>query len=235
MVDLSSEMAELWASLRGAVTGRGRVIQITAARRGEGVSTVARELALFAARRAGRSVWLVDLDLIAAPQHATIANAAARYGTLSKPVQASPDGSMFFTVQPQAQTAAGEIWPDAQYLAAYRVGSARWWVTRFQRERLVAGQGVHVLPASHYWDSLRSVVDLVIVDGPSPERSRAALTVSPFMDQTVLVVAADEPDIEAPARMRDAVATAGGDVVGLFFNRQAVEAPGFRGRRDLSA
>ena len=235
MVDLSSEMAELWASLRGSVTGRGRVIQITAARRGEGVSTVARELALFAARRAGRSVWLVDLDLIAAPQHATIANAAARYGALSEPVQASPDGSMFFTVQPQAQTAAGEIWPDAQYLAAYRVGSARWWVTRFQRERLVAGQGVHVLPTSHYWDSLRSVVDLVIVDGPSPERSRAALTVSPFMDQTVLVVAADEPDIEAPARMRDAVAAAGGDVVGLFFNRQAVEAPGFRGRRDLSA
>lgn len=235
MVDLSSEMAELWASLRGSVTGRGRVIQITAARRGEGVSTVARELALFAARRAGRSVWLVDLDLIAAPQHTTIANAAARYGALSEPVQASPDGSMFFTVQPQAQTAAGEIWPDAQYLAAYRVGSARWWVTRFQRERLVAGQGVHVLPASHYWDSLRSVVDLVIVDGPSPERSRAALTVSPFMDQTVLVVAADEPDIEAPARMRDAVAAAGGDVVGLFFNRQAVEAPGFRGRRDLIA
>ena len=235
MVDLSSEMAELWASLRGSVTGRGRVIQITAARRGEGVSTVARELALFATRRAGRSVWLVDLDLIAAPQHATIANAAARYGALSEPVQASPDGSMFFTVQPQAQTAAGEIWPDAQYLAAYRVGSARWWVTRFQRERLVAGQGVHVLPASHYWDSLRSVVDLVIVDGPSPERSRAALTVSPFMDQTVLVVAADEPDIEAPARMRDAVAAAGGDVVGLFFNRQAVEAPGFRGRRDLIA
>lgn len=235
MVDLSSEMAELWASLRGSVTGRGRVIQITAARRGEGVSTVARELALFAARRAGRSVWLVDLDLIAAPQHATIANAAARYGALSEPVQASPDGSMFFTVQPQAQTAAGEIWPDAQYLAAYRVGSARWWVTRFQRERLVAGQGVHVLPASHYWDSLRSVVDLVIVDGPSPERSRAALTVSPSMDQTVLVVAADEPDIEAPARMRDAVAAAGGDVVGLFFNRQAVEAPGFRGQRDLIA
>lgn len=235
MVDLSSEMGELWASLRGSVTGRGRVIQITAARRGEGVSTVARELALFATRRAGRSVWLVDLDLIAAPQHATIANAAARYGALSEPVQASPDGSMFFTVQPQAQTAAGEIWPDAQYLAAYRVGSARWWVTRFQRERLVAGQGVHVLPASHYWDSLRSVVDLVIVDGPSPERSRAALTVSPFMDQTVLVVAADEPDIEAPARMRDAVAAAGGDVVGLFFNRQAFEAPGFRGRRDLIA
>lgn len=227
MVDLSSEMAGLWASLGAAVSGRGRVVQITAARRGEGASTVARELALFAARRAGRSVWLVDLDLIAAPQHAAITDGAARYGALSEPAQASPDGSMFFTIQPQAQTVAGEPWPDAQYLAAHRVGAARWWVTRFQRERLAPGQGVHVLAASHYWDSLRRVVDLIIVDGPSPERSGAALTVSPFMDQTVLVVAADQPDVDAPARMRDAVTAAGGNVAGLFFNRGGVEPPGF--------
>ncbi|MES3029090.1 MAG: sugar kinase [Pseudomonadota bacterium] len=219
MVDLSSEMAELWTSLGAPAAGRGRVVQITAARRGEGASTVARELALYVARRAGRSVWLVDLDLMAAPQHAALTEAGARYGTLSDPVQASPDGSMFFTVQPEAQTAAGEVWPDARYLAAHRVGSARWWVTRFQRERLAPGQGVHVLPTSRYWDSLRSVVDLVIVDGPSPERSRAALTVAPFMDQTVLVVAADQPDVSAPARLRDEIADAGGDVAGLFFNR----------------
>lgn len=221
MVDLSSEMAELWTSL--GAPAAGRVVQITAARRGEGTSTVARELALYAARRAGRSVWLVDLDLMAAPQHAAITERSARYGPLSDPAQASPDGSMFFTVQPQAQTSAGEVWPDASYLAAYRVGSARWWVTRFQRERLAPGQGVHVLPSSRYWDSLRSVVDLVIVDGPSPERSRAALTVTPFMDQTVLVVAADQPDASAPAQLRDAIAAAGGDVAGLFFNRAMVE------------
>ena len=227
MVDLSSEMAELWASLGAAVSGRGRVVQITAARRGEGASTVARELALFAARRAGRSVWLVDLDLIAAAQYAAIVDGAARYGALSEPAQASPNGSMFFTIQPQAETAAGEVWPDAQYLAAHRVGAARWWVTRFQRERLAGGQGVHVLAAGDYWDTLRRVVDLVIVDAPSPERSRAGLTVSPFMDQTVLVVAADQPDVGAPARMRDAVTAAGGHVAGLFFNRGAVEPPSF--------
>lgn len=220
MVDLSSEMAELWASLGASAAGRGRVVQITAARRGEGASTVARELALYVARRAGRSVWLVDLDLMAAAQHAAITEASARYGALSAPAQASPDGSMFFTVQPPAQTAAGEVWSDASYLAAYRVGSARWWITRFQRERLASEQGVHVVPSGRYWDSLRRVVDLVIVDGPSPERSRAALTVAPFMDQTVLVVAADQPDIAAPARLRDEIAAAGGDVTGLFFNRE---------------
>jgi len=61
MVDLNAEMAELWASLGAPAAGRARVIQVAAARRGEGASTVARELAFFAARRAGYpNVSLLD-------------------------------------------------------------------------------------------------------------------------------------------------------------------------------
>ena len=69
--------------------------------------------------------------------------------------------------------------------------------------------------------------DLVIVDCPSPERSQSAMTIAPFMDQTLMVVAADEPDVRAPAGLRDAIAAAGGNVSGLFFNRVTVEQPGF--------
>jgi hypothetical protein len=47
------------------------------------------------------------------------------------------------------------------------------------------------------------------------------------MDHTVLVVAADEADVSAPARLRDTIATAGGQVAGLFFNRGTVERPAF--------
>ena len=41
MVDLTSEMASLWAALGSAPAHRGRVIQIASATSGEGVSTVA--------------------------------------------------------------------------------------------------------------------------------------------------------------------------------------------------
>ena len=54
MVDLNTEMADLWASLGTPAPGRARAVQFVAARRGEGTSTVAREFARFAARRAGR-------------------------------------------------------------------------------------------------------------------------------------------------------------------------------------
>ena len=227
MVDLNAEMADLWASLGAPAAGRARVIQVVAARRGEGTSTVARELAWFAAKRAGRSVWLVDLDLLASPQYLAVRDEAERYGALGGPAAASPDGSIFFTVQPAAQGPDGQPWPDARYLSAHRVGSARWWVTRFRREGLKGRQGVHILPTGDYWTALRRYADVIIVDSPSPERSQAALTVAPFMDQTVLVVAADEADVRAPAQLRDAITAAGGTVAGIFFNRVTVSQPGF--------
>lgn len=227
MVDLSAEMADLWASLGAPTAGRARVIQVIAARRGEGTSTVARELALHAARRGGgKGVWLVDLDLLGGTQHEVIAANSARYGSLGEAASASPDGSSFFTVQPPIRGAQGQV-PDARYLAAHRVGKARWWVTRFRRDALRGRQTVHMLPSGDYWQALRRFADLVIVDSPSPERSQAGLAVAPHMDQTLMVVAADERDVQAPARLRDAIGAAGGHVAGLFFNRAVVERPAF--------
>lgn len=227
MVDLSAEMAELWTSLGAPAPGRGRVIQLVAARRGEGVSTVARELAFHAARRAGRSVWLVDLDLLASPQHPIIAAQSARFGALGPALAASPDGSCFFTLRPPGLAPDGRPWPDARYLTAHRVGEARWWVTRFRREALRGRQQVHVLPTADYWNALRRHADLVIIDAPSADRSQAAVTLAPVVDQTVLVVAADEAEVQPPARLRDAILAAGGEIAGLFLNRATVEAPPF--------
>ncbi|HEY3694557.1 sugar kinase [Phenylobacterium sp.] len=227
MVDLSAEMMELWTSLGAPAQGRPRVIQVVAARQGEGTSTVARELALYASMGARRSVWLVDMDLLASPQHAVIRSDPGRYGALGEAVAATPDGSMFFTVQPGARTSEGKPWPDAGYLAAHRVGLGRWWATRFRREVLRAGQTVHVLARGDYWHAMRNHAEVVIVDCPAADRSQAAVTIAPYMDQTVLVVAADQADVKPPAVLRDAVAGAGGAVSGLFFNRATVSTPRF--------
>ncbi len=122
MVDLSGEMGGLWATLGAPAPGRARVILFTAARAGEGTSTVAREFARFAARRAGKTVWLIDLDLQNSPQHAAIAADPVHYGALGKAASASPDGSSFLTVQPPQKTAEGQAIPDARYIAAHQVG-----------------------------------------------------------------------------------------------------------------
>ena len=191
MVDLTAEMAQLWASLGPEVAGQARVIQFVAASGGEGTSTLAREFARFAARRSRRSIWLVDLDLMASAQHTAVVANPAHYGVLGQQTAASPDGSAFFTVQPPALGPDGRPWRDSRYLVAHPVGGPNLWVTRFRREALRGDQTAHVMPTADYWNALRGYAELVVIDAPAADRSRAALTVAPFMDCSVLVVAAD--------------------------------------------
>lgn len=227
MVDLTSEMAQLWASLGSPPPGRARAIQFVAATDGEGASTVAREFARYAAGRATRPVWLVDLDLMGRGQLAEIAADSRRYGSLGKPASATPDGSVFFTVQPPVRDARGRPAPDARYLCAQPALGGRLWTTRFRRDLLKAGQQPHLLPTGDYWSALRRHAAMVVVDAPAAERSSACLTMAPLVDFSVLVVAADQPDTSAPAALRDAIVQAGGRCAGIVFNQARIAPPPF--------
>lgn len=231
MVDLTAEMAQLADSLgdlaRSAAPGFGRVIQFAAARSGEGTSTVAREFARFTAANSQRPVWLVDLDLTGAGQHGYIEARPSVYGRMGAAAGASPDGSIFFQVRPPARDESGAVTPDARYLVAHPVGSSSFWVTRFRRERLLAGQDVAITPTPDYWNMMRRHAELVVVDAPAAERSQAATLIAPFADATVLVVAADARDAGPPAVLKSALQTAGGRTAGIFFNRVEIEPPKF--------
>lgn len=227
MVNLTAEMAQLWASLGAPQPGRGRVVQFAAATRGEGVSTIAREFARFAAGRSNRPVWLVDLDLAGEGQYAAIAAEPARYGPLGRAAAASPDASAFFTVYPPARDRQGRLLPDAHYFCAHPAAGARLWVVRLRHERFATGQNVHLKPSADYWTTLRKHADVVVVDAPAADRSSAAVSMAPFMDTTVLVVAAEGKDTRGPAALRDAIEQAGGRCAGIVFNRARIEPPKF--------
>jgi hypothetical protein len=227
MVDLNVEMTELWGALGAPPAGRPHVIQFISARRGEGTSTVAREFARFASRRGGRKTWLIDLDLNSPSQMRELTADPNRFGPVGPPVAASPDGSCFFTVQPPAPRAEGGVWPDAKFLVGHSVGGPRLWVARFNHEALRGRQQVHVIPSADYWRALRKHAEIIVVDSPSLDRSQAGPTVAGHMDQTVLVVAADQPDVRQPAMLRDAITAAGGRCAGMFFNRVTVQPPKF--------
>jgi hypothetical protein len=146
---------------------------------------------------------------------------------LGRPAAASPDGSAFFTVQPPANDARGRLIPDGHYLCAQPAGRSRLWVTRLRREMLRPGQEVRLASQGEYWDALRRHAELVVVDAPAADRSSAALTVAPWADATVLVVAAEGPDTQAPAALRDAIEQSGGRCAGLVFNRAEIAPPKF--------
>ncbi len=230
MVDLTAEMAGLWAALGPAPAHRGRVVQFVSAANGEGVSTLAREFSRLAAVRARRPVWLVDADLAQQGQQEAIAGDAGRFGQLGAPAQASPDGSSFYVVTPQVQGRDGRPVPASRLSTARPCLGGRLWVTRFRGEVLRAGQRAEPLADPRYWDAMRRHADTVIVDSPAAERSDVAITLAPFMDATILVVAANSTAANEPVILRDEIEAAGGTIAGVVVNRSTYKPPPFLNR-----
>lgn len=227
MVDLTSEMAGLWAALGPAPQHRGRVIQFAAAGTGEGVSTVAREFARLAAVRARKPVWLIDGDLLQQGQLEAAAAEPERFGRLGRAALASPDGSSFFAVTPRVMDQQNRPVAPARLLAARPCLGGRLWITRFATETLRSGQRVEVIGDPGYWDALRKHADTVVIDSPAADRNDMAITLAPFVDATILVVAAETTAAHEPVILRDEIEAVGGRIAGAVVNRSTYRPPGF--------
>ena len=227
MVDLTSEMAALWAALGPAPGHRGRVVQVAAANTGEGVSTVAREYARLAAVRARRPVWLIDADLAQQGQLEAMAAEPDRFGRVGKAAMATPDGSIFFAVTPRMMDRQGKPVHPARLVTARPFLGGRLWTTRFAGEHLRSGQRAEVVADARYWDALRKHADTVVIDAPAADRSDTAITLAPFVDATVLVVAAETHSAGAPLILRDEIEAVGGRIAGVVVNRSTYDPPGF--------
>ena len=66
-----------------------------------------------------------------------------------------------------------------------------------------------------------------MIDSPAGERSDACITLAPFVDSTVLVVAAEEGSATEPMILRDEIEGAGGRIAGLVVNRSTYKPPAF--------
>ena len=227
MVDLTSEMAALWAALGPAPGHRGRVVQIAAATSGEGVSTVAREYARLAAVRARRPVWLIDADLAQQGQMDAVAAEPDRFGRIGKAAIATPDGSIFFAITPRIMDRAGKPVHPARLMSARPCLGGRLWVTRFAAEHLRSGQRAEAVSDARYWDALRKHADTVVIDAPAADRNDMAITLAPFVDATVLVVAAESGAASEPLMLRDEIEAVGGKIAGVVVNRSTYNPPAF--------
>ena len=242
MVDLTREMADLMSALGRPQGKGGRVLMFVSALGGEGTSTVAREYSRCEAAFAAKPIWLVDADLRNPAQMIAVGQDAARFGPPGPLSQASPDGSVFFTLSPPARGSDGLPIADSRYLVARPFLDKRLWVTRFRHEKMGPGQRVKLFDQTTYWRALRAHAETVIVDVPALDRSTAALQLAPFMDGIILVVSETEGDVQARVNLKNDLEQAGGRVLGLVYNRashpskSAVSPPaGFKGFGRIAA
>ena len=227
MVDLTSEMAGLWAALGPAPAHRGRVIQFACANTGEGASTVAREFARLAAVRARKPVWLIDADLTQPGQQEAVAGEPERFGRLGAAAASSPNGASFFAVTPPVMGRDKKPIAPARLMTARPCLGGRLWITRFRAEVLKSGQRAEPLSDPRYWDAMRKHADTVVIDAPAADRSDVAIILAPYVDATVLIVAAESTAANEPVILRDEIESVGGRIAGVVVNRSTYSPPAF--------
>lgn len=215
MVDLTREMADLMSALGRPQSARGRALMFVSAYGGEGVSTVAREYARCEAAFAKKPVWLVDADLAHQGQMQALTEDPERFGPPGALSQATPDGSVFFTVTPPSPQPGIT---DAHYLVARPFLGRRLWVTRFRHKNLAPGQKARIFEHTPYWKSLREHAQTIVVDAPSLAESAVALQLAPLMDGVILVVSEGKGDIQTRIDLKNDIEQVGGRFMGMVYN-----------------
>jgi hypothetical protein len=195
--------------------GGGRALMLVSARRGEGVTTLAR-----AACEAPhtRPVFAIDLDV----RRNDLARSIAAKHKLGVRV----DGTLGDTSFCSAVDAAGQKLPALYKAFSYhRVADARVYVGAFDGREMPKGGQVMISSAGEYWDAVRAGGALAVVDAPALGWSKVGLRVARHMDGVVLVVSSDAGAAPAALAAKAELDRAGANVIGLIYTGADVSVP----------
>lgn len=214
-----NDMRPVLARLRERMGAGGRVMVVSAVR-GEGVSSLAASLALYAGEGSRKPVWLLDLDVSRNLAFDRFSSGALsrRFGPMGPPYSAALRSAPPFEVVPEADAL------PAGAFTAHRIGESRVMVTRLDLGMLPTGARVRIVPRPAYWEAVKASTDWTFVDAPSLEASMDALTVAPDMDACLLVVQADRTSADTVRAAAARVREAGGRLAGVLLNRRQTDA-----------
>lgn len=184
--------------LRPAGSG-GALVQMIAARPGEGTSTLARDLALIAARTPGWRVLLLDLVPPGTGQ-ADWLRAQYRSGGEAIVSQRMPGVSTEMVV--------------------HRLGSQGLHVSEMRGDWPAgAVSWAGVLPV------LRASFEFVVIDSPSLERSFDGIVLAKDVDTNLIVIEAENTRAAVAQNLRDRILEVGGTVAGTILNKRRFHIP----------
>jgi hypothetical protein len=181
----------------------GIIVQLIAARTGEGTSSLARDLALLGARMPSLRVLLLDL---VPPGNGQITALRDTFGiaiAVTRPL-----------IAPPAEVLVHQMtFGDLHVTETFRPPTAglAGWVSQFP--------------------VLRTSYDLVLIDSPSAERSYDGIILGPDVDTTLLVVEAEKTRSATAQDLREKVTEMGGQIGGVLLNKRRFHIPGFIYRR----
>jgi Mrp family chromosome partitioning ATPase len=177
----------------------GRVYMVVPVSAGAGASSMCAQLAKFSVQHSARPAWIFDLNFRQNVQ----AKRAPLNGHI---ISAELDGDRFWSVEP-AQSAR---------MAMRRVEGLPIYISQFQYSPGKVKR-VSLRRQSGYWNKVRAVSALTLVDVPFGHKSARSLYGD--MDGVVLVVDAHKTQREAAEKLAETIEAAGGRVMGVVVNR----------------
>ena len=174
----------------------GVVAQFVASAKGEGTSSLVRDLALAAIRVAGARVLLLDLD---PPGNLQLATLGREFGLPS-----------------EAYTTVKGVSGEA---VMHRLAGGALHVS----ETIAPPRGVSEW-CGHF-PAMREQFDLVLIDSPAADQFYEAILLAPEVDTSVLVVEAERTRDAAARNLRDRILDVGGAIAGVLLNKRRSHLP----------
>ncbi|MBV9782229.1 MAG: hypothetical protein JO264_00265 [Acidisphaera sp.] len=179
----------------------GAVVQMVAARSGEGTSTLARDLALIAARTPGWRVLLLDLD---PPGQRQADWLRARYRPTAAGQAIVSQRMPGVSADMMVHRLGGHGLHVSELRGAWPAGAVNW---------------TGVLSV------LRASFELVLVDSPALERSFDCVMLAKDVDTSLLVVEAEATRTAVAQNLRDRILEVGGMIAGTVLNKRRFHIP----------
>jgi len=174
---------------------KGRIVQFISANRGEGTTTLVKELARVAAEKFHKKVLWITME----PGPETGSSRSGKQA-LSDP----PRGDLLHQdIRP--------LGDNGVHVSSLRVQSSLGMIdSRVFAQTLAA---------------LREEYDLILIDSPAASMSAYGMTLSRNFDGVVLVVEAEKTRWQSTAHLRDTILHKGGKVLGVILNKQRFHIP----------
>ncbi len=205
---------QLQSSIRS--DGLGQLVLISSAHSGDGVSYIARSIALAAAAHyapMGQRALLLDYDIYKQCQLQALMDT----GSVQGPYDASFGVVPFWQVQTEAVTGSTDCL-TANYNSLYLQDQSGLATTVFRWDKIEANQTVNIIDAPHYWTALRQNFAMVIVDGPAIDRTNMSASLYPHMDSVAIVAKPQNAQSAQTLQMAKDVQRFGGQFSGLILS-----------------
>ncbi len=173
----------------------GRIVQFISANRGEGTTTLVKELARIASEKFQNKVLWITMD----PGPAA---------------GSSRNGQKTASLPPLGDLLRKEIRPlgeNGVHVSSLRVHTALSLIDSRKFAEILS--------------SLRAEYDLILIDSPAASISAYGLTLARNFDGVVLVVEAEKTRWQATAHLRDTIVHKGGNILGVILNKQRFHIP----------